>query len=64
MIAKDQFVDALNDFDMRFTIQQSRPRTLYDAVRFAVEIEAFCGTERQRRRDVGFSSGIVMSPKI
>ncbi|XP_056001631.1 uncharacterized protein LOC130048651 [Ostrea edulis] len=59
MIAKDQFVDALSDFDMRLRIQQSRPKSLNDAVRLAVEIEAFCRAERQRRHDVGFARGAV-----
>lgn len=54
MIAKDQFVDALADFDMRLRIQQSRPKSLNDAIRFAVEIEAFCRAERQRRGDGGY----------
>ena len=63
MIAKDQFVDALNDFDMRLRIQQSRPRTLNDAVRLAVEIEAFCRAERQRRQDIGFARGISNESK-
>lgn len=57
MIAKDQFIDALSDFDMRLRIQQSRPKSLNDAVRLAVEIEAFCRAERQRRHDVGFARG-------
>lgn len=57
MIAKNQFIDALSDFDMRLRIQQSRPKSLNDAVRLAVEIEAFCRAERQRRHDVGFARG-------
>ena len=56
-------MDALNDFDMRLRIQQSRPRTLNDAVRLAVEIEAFCRAERQRRQDIGFSRGISNESK-
>jgi hypothetical protein len=63
MIAKDQFVDAFNDFDMRLRIQQSRPRTLNDAVRLAVEIEAFCRAERQRKQDIGFARGISNESK-
>lgn len=55
MIAKDQFVDALINFDMRLRIQQCRPKSLNDAVRFAVEIEAFCRAERQIRGGVGFA---------
>lgn len=46
MIAKDQFVDALLDFDMRLRIKQSRPKSLNDDVRLAVEIETLCIAER------------------
>lgn len=60
MIAKDQFVDALIDFDMRLRIQQSRPKSLNDAIRLAVEIEAFSRAERQRRPNVGFARGAAM----
>jgi hypothetical protein len=49
MIANDRFVDELANFDMRLRIQQSRPKSLDDVIRFAVEIEAFCRAERQRR---------------
>lgn len=56
MIAKDQFVDALTDFDMRLKIQQSRPKSLNEAIRLAVEIEAFCRAERQRR-DISYARG-------
>lgn len=56
MIAKDQFVAALTDFDMRLRIQQSRPKSLNEAIRLAVEIEAFCRAERQRR-DISYARG-------
>lgn len=46
MIAKDQFVDALLDYDMRLRIKQSRPKSLNDDVRLAVEIETLCIAER------------------
>ena len=39
--SKDQFVDAIDDFDIRLRVQQSRPKTLNEAVALAVEIEAF-----------------------
>lgn len=54
MIAKDQFIDALTEFDMRLRIQQSRPKSLNEAIRCAVEIEAFCRAERQRRENGGY----------
>lgn len=52
MIAKNHFIDALFDFDMRLRIQQSRPKSLNDAVRLAVKIKAFCRVKRQRKHDV------------
>lgn len=44
---------ALTYFNMRPRIQQSRPKSLNDAVWLVVEIEAFSKAERQRRY-VGF----------
>jgi hypothetical protein len=40
-LAKEQFIDALIDVDMRLGIKQARPVSLNDAVRHAVELEAF-----------------------
>nr|XP_034319115.1 uncharacterized protein LOC117687074 [Crassostrea gigas] len=54
MIAKDQFIDALTEFDMRLRIQQSPSKSLNEAIRCAVEIEAFCRAERQRRENGGY----------
>lgn len=54
MIAKDQFIDALTDFDMRLRIKQSRPRTLNEAIGLAVEIEAFCRAEKDRKEEAKF----------
>lgn len=56
MIAKDQFVDALTDFDMKLQIQQSSPKSLNEAIRLAVEIEALCRAARQRR-DISYARG-------
>ena len=47
-LAKDHFIDALTDADSRWRIQQTRPRKLDDAVRVAVELEAFQQAEKQR----------------
>lgn len=55
MIAKDQFVDLLADFDLRLRIQQSRPNSLNGVARFAVEIRAYFRAERKRRGGVGFA---------
>ena len=40
-LAKEQFIDALIDVDMRLRINQGRPVNFNDAVRHAVELEAF-----------------------
>lgn len=40
-LAKEQFIDALVDADMRLRIKQARPQSLNDAIRLAVELEAF-----------------------
>ncbi|CAC5410999.1 unnamed protein product [Mytilus coruscus] len=40
LFAKEQFIDALEDSEMRLRIKQSRPKGLNDAIRFAVELEA------------------------
>lgn len=52
MIAKDQFVDALTNFDMRLRFQKSRPKSLNEAIRLTV----FCKAERQRR-DISYVRG-------
>ena len=44
-LAKDQFIDALLDSDLRLRIKQARPRSLNDAVRHAVELEAYVKAE-------------------
>ena len=40
-LAKDQFVDAVNDDDIRLRIAQSRPTTLRQALEIALELESF-----------------------
>ena len=47
-LAKDQFLDAINDTDLRWRIFQSRPKTLDDTLEVAVECEAFHKAECQR----------------
>ena len=37
ILAKEQFIDAIRDSDMRLRIKQARPTDLNDAVRHAVE---------------------------
>ena len=47
-LACDHFVDALMDSDTRWRIQQTRPQSLDQAVKVAVELEAFREADRQR----------------
>ncbi|PJE78408.1 hypothetical protein CI610_02661 [invertebrate metagenome] len=54
MMAKDNFIDALPDGDMRLRIKQSRPKSLNEAVGLAVEIESFCKVERDRRDEMKY----------
>ena len=52
-LAKEQFIDGLVDSDMRLRIKQSRPKTLNDAVKLAVELEAFNRAEKQNNVNRG-----------
>lgn len=47
-LAKEQFIDALVDADMRLRIKQARPQSLNDAIRIAVELEAFIKSDFRR----------------
>lgn len=48
-LAMGNFIDAISDAEMRLKIQQSRPKVLNEAVKVAVELEAFDKAERQRQ---------------
>ena len=48
-LAMGFFVDAISDAEIRLKIQQTRPKDLNEAVKVAVELEAFDRAERQRR---------------
>lgn len=58
-LAKDYFIDALQSFDMCLRIKQSRPVNLNDAIRHAVELHAFVGSECKRHEDSGLCRGAV-----
>ena len=53
-LAKEQFIDALKDSDMRLRIKQARPIDLNDAIRHAVELDAFNSAERRLLEDKGY----------
>ena len=46
-LAKDHFIDALAISDIRLRIKQARPKNLNEAVRNAIELEAFLKTEQR-----------------
>ncbi|CAG2246143.1 unnamed protein product [Mytilus edulis] len=48
MLSRDHFIDALDDADTRLRIHQAHPKTLDDAVKLAVELEAFYIADKQR----------------
>ncbi|KAH3736115.1 hypothetical protein DPMN_042677 [Dreissena polymorpha] len=55
-LAKEQFVDALANSDMRLKVKQARPLDLNDAVRHAVELEAFYSSEKHYQEQVRSTS--------
>ena len=52
LLAKDQFIDALADGDMRLRMRQSRPKSLREALQTALELEAFQLASQQRAKPV------------
>ena len=54
ILAKEQFIDALRDADMRLRIKQARPVDLNDAIRHAVELQAFQSSEVKMQETRGF----------
>ena len=53
-LAKEQFIDALHSSDIRLRVKQARPSDLNDAVRHAVELEAYNRTERKKQEGQGY----------
>ena len=62
-LAKDQFIDALADFDTRWKVKQGRPTTLNQALEIAIELEAFQQTARKTtpltRTVQGTADGVI-----
>ena len=52
VLAKDQFVDALPEEDMRVRIRQNKPATLRDALAMALELESYQLASKQKARFV------------
>ena len=53
-LAKEQFIDALKDSEMRLRVQQARPMDLNDAIRHAVVLDAFNSAERRLNETKGY----------
>jgi hypothetical protein len=53
-LAKQQFVDALRDPDMRLMIKHARPVDLNDAVCHAVELQAFQSADKRIQENQGY----------
>jgi hypothetical protein len=49
-LTKDQFIEALGDSEITWNVFQSRPRNLTDALKVALELDAFKESERSRLR--------------
>ncbi|CAC5424731.1 unnamed protein product [Mytilus coruscus] len=52
-LAKEQFLDALVDSEIRLRIKQSRPKCLNDTIRLAVELEAYNTAESKTLKSMG-----------
>jgi len=57
VLAKDQFVDALPEEDMRVRIRQNKPATLRNALAMALELESYQLASKQKARFVRGSTG-------
>lgn len=62
-LAKEQFLDSLVSIDMRLRIKQARPTNLNDAIRHAVELEAFNRAEKAKLTTQGLIGSADMAPK-
>jgi hypothetical protein len=49
-LTKDQFIEALGDSEVRWSVFQARPRDLTEALKVAMELEAFKESEKCRMR--------------
>ena len=49
-LTKDQFIEALGDGEVRWSVFQARPKNITEALKVAMELEAFKESERSRIR--------------
>ena len=59
-LAKDQFIDALEDWEIRLKLQEAGPKTLDDAVNHALQIEAMYEAESHCSK--GWSVRVIQEP--
>ena len=58
VLAKEQFIDSLASSDMRLRVKQARPTDLNDAVRHALELEAFNRAEKKLTAGKGYLQSV------
>jgi hypothetical protein len=59
-LTKDQFIEALGDSEVRWSVFQARPRNITEALKIALELEAFRESEKCRiRRSI---RGVTVEP--
>lgn len=63
-LAKEQFIDALIESNMRLRIKQERPNNLNDAIRLEVELEAFVKAEQKQKESQGFIRPVAQAESI
>jgi hypothetical protein len=66
-LAKEAFIDALDDLDMEWAIQQKAPNSIDEALQFAMAFEAFRKARRHRqneRRGLRMQSGNVQQKQF
>ena len=56
VLARDNFIDALTDEDLRLRIRQAKPQSLQKALEIALELESFQLASKHRNR---LSSGPI-----
>ena len=53
MLARDHFIDALTDEDLRLRVRQAKPQSLQRALESALELESFQLASKHRNRVLG-----------
>jgi hypothetical protein len=62
ILAKEQFIDSLRDTNMRWRIKKERPLDLNDAIRHAVELQAFLSSDVKLQETKGFVRAVDRNP--